>query len=321
MERKILVLVLAMVLVGSVLIRPSLGVESIEITCPFGPGTTSDIMCRLVAQTAPKYLGQPMVVINKPGSAGTIAAADVINSKPGTKLFPHTQFFHAIVMKTQKVPFSASDLVPLRALMEYRLGIMVKGDSPWKTLNDLIEYGKKNPGKLRWSHGGRGLSNHMAALSMFRKAGVEAIDIPYPGSGPEEHSALLGGHVEASSLSYGPASGLIRSGRIRVLVFFNDRRYSDLPDIPCATELGFPEIADFVVYVALFAHKQTPENTKHVLMEAFRKTCEDPEFRKGMEKAELDRKCGGPEFIEERTKKAEELGVPIIKELGLYVGK
>lgn len=325
MRGKQLLLILAVLPVLSVLAVSAQGkdypVKPIEIVCPYTPGSSMDILSRLIAETAPKYLGQPVVVVNKPGAGGSIAAADVIISKPdGYKLITLTNFFFATTVKTQKVPFEPNHLVPVANFFEYKQGMIVRGDSPWKTLNELLEYGRKNPGKLKWAHTGRGITLHMCGLLIFRRAGVETIDVPYKGS-PENLSALLGGHVDASSIAFGPIRDHVKTGKVRFLAFYSDRRYSDQPNVPCTDELGFPEPAKLMTLVGLYIHKDTPEETRKTLLDALRKTYEDPEFKKGFEKVGEEPRFERPKFVQEAIKKAEEVGVPIIKELGLYVEK
>jgi tripartite-type tricarboxylate transporter receptor subunit TctC len=324
MLKKLLILTLVMMLDGSILIQTVKGKEfptkPIEIICPYTAGGSMDIMSRLVADIAQKFLRQPVVVVNKPGAAGSIAAADVISSKPdGYKLITMTSFFLAATVKTQKVPFDPDDLVPIANIVEYKFGMIVKGDSPWKTLRDLLDYAQKNPGKLKWGHPGRGISIHMSGLLIFRKAGVETVDIPYKGA-PEVLAALLGGHLDAATSVYGVVKDHVKTGKVRYLTVFSDRRYSDPSDVPCAVELGFPEAA-IPSFVGLYAHKSTPEDIKKTLTDALKKTYEDPEFKKGIEKLGEEPRFGGPEFMKEAIKKGGEVGVPILKELGLYVGK
>jgi tripartite-type tricarboxylate transporter receptor subunit TctC len=323
---KVLIFVLVTVSVGSVFSQPALGrdfpTKPIELVCPYAPGSSMDIVSRIVADLAPKYIGQPIVVVNKPGAGGSIAAADVISSKPdGHKLVMLTNFFFATTVKTQKIPFDPNDLTPIVNLYEYKLGMIVKGDSPWKTLSDFLDSAKKNPGKIRCAHGGRGITLHMNALLIFKKAGVDIIEVFYKGASPEQLSALLGGHVDAASMAYGAVKDHVRAGNIRYLVFFSDRRFSDLPAVPSAVELGFPEAAKLATFNGLYAHKNTPEDAKKALLDVFKKIYEDPEFKKGIERMGDEPRFGGPEFIKEAIKKGEEAGVPIIKELGLYIEK
>ena len=291
----------------------------IEILCPYSAGSSVDIMIRLVADIAQKYLGQPMVVINKPGASGTIAAAEIISSKAdGYKLVELTNLFFATTTKTQKVPFNINDLEPLVYFIELKHGFSIKGDSLWKNLHDLMEYARKNPGKLKWAHVGRGGPQHLYGTLMFRKAGVETIDVPYKGS-PEQIAAVLGGHVDASVSTYGPVRDLLKTGRLRYLAVFSNKRYSDPPDIPCVTELGFQEAGELPTLFGLCIHKNTSEEIKRTLIETFRKTYETPEFKKGIEKLGEEPRFGGPELMKEAIKKSEKVGVPILKELGLYV--
>jgi tripartite-type tricarboxylate transporter receptor subunit TctC len=324
MLKKQFILIVVMMLGGAILVQTATGKEfptkPIEIICPYTAGSSIDLMSRLVADIAPKFLGQPMVVINKPGGAGSVTAADVISSKPdGYKLATMASFYFGATAKTQKLPFNPDDLAPIANFMEFRFGMMVKGDSPWKTLGDLLDYARKNPGKLKWGHPGRAVSIYMSALLIFRKAGVETLDVPYQGS-PQVLASLLGGHIDASTGVYGTVKDHVKAGKIRYLTVYSNQRYSDLPNVPSAVELGFPEAA-IPSFIGLYAHKDTPEAIKQTLMDAFKKTYEDPEFKKGLEKLGEEPRYGGPELMRDAIRKSAEVGVPILKEFGLYVGK
>lgn len=316
MQKKILVFVLTMLSVGSILIHPAQGAETVEIVTAFPPGGPTDLMARLVADIGKKYLGQPIIVTSKTGSSGSIAAVDVANSKPGRKLFCTSQFYFATTVRTQKLPFSPDAFVPLHSFMRYKSGIFVRADSPWKTIGELLDYGKKNPGKLSYVHSGRASATHLAMLLIFKKAGVLPNDIPYKGS-PDAVLGLLGGHVDVGVFVYAAAKDHITVGKLRGLAFLNDQRFSDVPDIPSIAELGFPEAGIFSAVVGLYALKDTPEKDKKALIDAFQKTCADPEFKKGIEKIGDEHRCWGPETMKEAIKKAEEISMPIIKEFGL----
>jgi tripartite-type tricarboxylate transporter receptor subunit TctC len=291
----------------------------IEVLIPVTAGSTMDLLARLIANTAPKYLGQPLVVVNKPGAGGSVAAANLINSEPdGYKLMVTTNFFFASTTKTQKVPFNPYLLVPIANFIEYRNGFVVKGDSPWKAFSDVVDFARKNPGRLRWAHTGRGISQHLYGLMIFRKANVETIDIPYKGT-PEALSALLGGHVEGSVMVYGPVADHVKSGAVRYLLTVGESRYSNLPNVPCAVELGYPEVAKLPTYVGLYIHKDTPEPIKKTFTDAMRKTYEDREFQRGLEALGEQPRFGEPDFLTKAIKSSEGAALPILKELGLYV--
>ena len=99
-----------------------------------------------------------------------------------------------------------------------------------------------------------------------------------------------------------------------------DKRYKDYPNVPTAAELGYPD-AVLPTYVGLYIHKNTQENIKKTLLDVCKKIYDDPEFKKGIEGLGEEPKWGGPEFIKEGIKKQEEIGIPILKELGMVVGK
>jgi tripartite-type tricarboxylate transporter receptor subunit TctC len=120
---------------------------------------------------------------------------------------------------------------------------------------------------------------------------------------------------------YGAVKDQVKAGNVRYLTFFSDHRYRDPSDVPSAAELGFPEAAKLVTYIGLYAHKNTPENIKKMLVEAFKKTYDDPEFKKRIENMGDEPRFERAEFMKESIKKAEEIGVPLIKELGLYKEK
>jgi tripartite-type tricarboxylate transporter receptor subunit TctC len=318
-----LALTLGAVLFLSVLIQPVLGAEyptrTIEIFCGFTPGGSIDLAARVVGEVAKKYIGQPMVIVNKPGAGGSLAALEVVNAKPdGYKLFTNSTLYFAVTSKTQKTMFDPSVLVPLAGYMEYTDGIVVRGDSPWKTLPELIDYGKKNPRKIRWGHVGRGTKPYLCGILIFRKGGVEAIDIPYKGSA-DTITAILGGHVDVAFAPFLPSLEHFKTGKLRPLMNFSDNRYTTLPQIPSAVELGYQELGKMIPIASVFAHKDTPEEIKKILIDCFKKVGQDPEYRKGLEQIGEQCRPEGPEFVKEIIKSAEQVSVPLLKEFGLYV--
>ncbi len=323
MKNKIIILI-ATLIVGVPLVTPSVYCQDfptkpVEILCILPPGSGMDLFAREVAQIAPKHLKQPVVVINKPGAGGAVAATELINSKPdGYRLVTLTNISFISVFKTQKIMFNPSQLAPIWNFEAVKQGLFVRGDSPWKTLNDLLADAKKNPGKLTWGHHLRGSSIHLGALLLFRKAGVDLVEIPHKGSA-ESMAALLGGHIDVLTTTFSTVTPHVNSGAFRCLVVYEDRRYKDRPEIPCAAELGYPEVGKLATYIGLFAHSNIPDKARAVLTEAMKKTCEDPAFKAGVEKMGEAHVCGGPELLKDAITKGELVVTPALKELGLYV--
>jgi tripartite-type tricarboxylate transporter receptor subunit TctC len=293
--------------------------KPIEILSPFTPGGSSDYMARLIAEVGQKYLGQPMVVVNKPGAGGSLAVGEVLSSSPdGYKMVMISNFFLSTTVKTQKVPFDPNNVTPLACFFEYKNAFIVKGDSPWKSLKDMVEYGRKNPKKLKIGHNGRGTTQHLPLVLIFGKSGAEISDIPYKG-GPEKLAAVLGGHIDGASEAYTAIQDHVKAGRVRVLVFYSDRRYSVPSDVPCTLELGFAEASKLMTDVGMFVHKDTPEGIKKTLIDACKKIYDDPRFKKGLESFGEEPRYGDPEFMKQSIQSAKDIGVPLIKQLGLYV--
>lgn len=325
MRKKRIILTVLLFALGIFMGTPALAAgypeKPIEIFTPYAAGSSMDIMARLIAEIAPTYVNQPFVVSPKPGAGGALAAAQVISGKPdGYSLVVQGQMFFATTTKTQKIPFNPADLVPLANFMAFRLAMMVRADSPWKSLNDLLEYARKNPGQLRWAHSGRGIPPHMIGLNIFKKAGVKTVDVPYKGAN-ETLTALLGGHVDAISNPYGIAKDQIRAGKVRALAFYSDQRYADQPNVPSIAELGYKDEAKLMTFVGIYCHKNTPEPVKQYLIGVFKKIFDDPRFKKLPDIGGEDPRWGEPEFILQKIKDSEEIGVPILKELGLYITK
>jgi tripartite-type tricarboxylate transporter receptor subunit TctC len=318
-----LVLALVLLVVAGAFIHPALGKEypakPIELVVPYAAGGSFDLLARVVADLAPKYLNQAMVVVNKPGAAGALTAAEVISSSPdGYKIALLTTIFFSTATKTQKIPFNPNDLTPLANFSEQKVALVVKGDAPWKSVGDLVAFAKKN--RVRWSHPGRGTISHTNGLILFRKAGVETTDIPYKG-GPELLTSVLGGHVEASVITVGTMKDQVKAGIIRPLVFLSEQRYSDYPDVPCAAEAGFAEAGKVRVLLGFYVHKNTPDSIKKTLTDACKKIYADSQFKRQVQELGDEPRFASAELMKETIRKEEEINVPLLKELGLYVGK
>ena len=324
MGKKIIVLLVAFFSIESLLIQAARGkdypVRPIEIVTFQAAGSGFDIISRIIAEHFSKHLGQSVIVVNKPGGAGSYAAADVVNSKPdGYKLLICGVNYFAFTTKTQKVPFDPWKLVPIATFSEFSEIVYVKSDSPWNSLNDLIKYGKENQGKLRWAHPGRGLAPvHVSPYLLFRKTGIKTIDLPFKGSA-EMLAACLGGHVDAVSGPYTPVKGNVMAKQIRALVIWSDENPGDPPNVPCQVELGFPKEWSLKSSLALWVHKEAPENTKNILLDTARKVSGEQGFKDAIQRVGARPKFGGPEYVNQKIKDGEEIGVPILKELGLYV--
>ena len=293
--------------------------RQIEIVTRNTPGGSSDVLARMIAEHGTRILGQPMVVVNKPGAAGALSAADVIASKPdGYKILQNAHDFFAITVHTQKVPFNPKDLVPLCMFMGVKTGLLVRADSPIKSFDDFIKSIRNDPQALRLADTGKGTPPSLSlAVILKQVTGSLQKVIPFKGT-TEMIAALLGGHVDVATAAYGPTMEHIRAGKLRLLAVYDEKRYKESPNVPNIVELGYPK-AWFPGLFGLFIHKDTPEPIKKTLLEACRKMYNEPEFQKGIERLNADPMWLEPEIVTEKIRTLEVASIPLLKEIGMYV--
>jgi tripartite-type tricarboxylate transporter receptor subunit TctC len=167
----------------------------------------------------------------------------------------------------------------------------VLADAPWKTLKEFIDYARKNPGTITVGNSGAGGGVHLIAVAFERAVGVRFNHIPFAGGGPSV-TALLGGHINAVSVSPPEGIGHVKAGKLRIIALFSDKRMADFPDVPTVREQGI----DFAMsqWRGLAAPKGTPPEIIKVLHDAFRKGMEDPAFVKSAESMSVALSYLGP---------------------------
>ncbi len=216
----------------------------------FSPGGSMDVSARALAKSAEAILGQPVIIENKPGGTGVVALASLLAAKPdGYTLCATPSSVLIRVSQQQQVPFKPfTSFRPLIGFTEPLLGIVVKNDSPWKTLGDLTAAAAKAPGKIKYATTGVGSTTHAAVEVVAEKDKLQMIHIPYKGS-MEALTQLLGGHVEFAALTSELAPA-VTSGQARALAMISETRSPKLPDVPTLKELGY-DFANDAVFAVL----------------------------------------------------------------------
>jgi tripartite-type tricarboxylate transporter receptor subunit TctC len=212
----------------------------VRIVVGFAAGGVSDVMARVLAPDLQKALGQPVVVENRPGAAGIIAAAYVAKSPPdGYTLYmaPNTHLInHAI---NPSIPFHAvKDFTPITLLTTTPNLLVVKADSPWKTVADFVETAKAKPGEIAYATSGVGTTVHLAGELFAYLAGIKLNHIPYKGAN-QSVEAVVAGQVPSSVSAVSSSLGFIKSGRVKVLAVMADQRSALLPGVPTFAETGY----------------------------------------------------------------------------------
>ena len=246
--------------------------KPVQVIIPFAPGDT-DNMLRPFIDKMGEFLGQSVIMTYKPGAGGGIGAGLVATSQPDGYTLVGTSQGSIVVVPTfnKEVKYSTESFAPVASISEGGFILVVKANSQWKTMQELIEYSKKNPKKINYTTSGAMGVTHLIAEIFANEAGVEWTHIPEKGSGPAV-TALLGGHVELSSAAIGPAMAHVRAGTLRALAVFSDKRLKAFPDVPTLKELGY-KVEARALY-GILAPKDTPKAVVDAIFLAAKKAGE-----------------------------------------------
>ena len=230
--------------------------KPIEVIVPYAPGGGADLAARIFVSKLPEFIGQPVVVVNKPGGGSVLGALYVAKAKPDgyTLLAPSQSSVILSPITKGDIGYKPDDFEPICNFDDTPDVLTVKSDAPWKTLNDFIAEAKRSPGKLTFSSSGTFTTTHIPVELLASKAGIKLTHIPSSGSGPAA-IALLGGHVQMCSSTLPSQLPHIRAGSIRPLAVTTLRRIKELPDTPTLIELGYN--IKMIVWHGLFAPKGT----------------------------------------------------------------
>ena len=242
------------------------------------PGAGTDVCSRMAAQGAAKILGQEIVPVNKPGGGGAVAAGILANSKgDGYTLLAHNSPALTSIPYMESVPYDPmKDIVPVIQFGVLSPAIMVLLDSPHKSFKDLIDFARKNPGKLSFGMPGIGCYVHLAMEHVMMEDKVNIAIIPYTGGVPAM-TALLGGHISIGGGGTSMWAVQYKAGKLRVLATTTEKRQKLIPEAPTLSELGYSYSGFEEIYV-ISAPKGTPPAIVKKLEEAFRKGMETTGF-------------------------------------------
>lgn len=251
----------------------------LRIVVPFTPGGGTDLVARTVAEGMAKELGQPVIVDNKPGG-GTVIGSDLVAKAPGdgyTLLI--TTSAHAINTSLVKnLPYSTEKSFTNVSLLARGPNMLVTSpNKPYKSVKDVIEAARANPGKLTYGSSGNGTAVHLAGELFKMLAKVDITHVPYRGAGPA-YTDLMGGQIDLVFATAAGAGKFVESGKMRALGVTSKARSASWPQVPTIAEAGVPGYEADVWY-ALFASGGTPPDVVARLNAAARKAIESPIFQ------------------------------------------
>ncbi len=291
--------------------------KPIYIIVGAGPGGGSDIPARALAASAPEFLNnQPVIVVNKPGSNGMVAAKYVANQAPDayTLLMGWGGPEYTFGRHVQKLPIDLfKDFKPVTGVISYSSCIAVPGSSPFKTLNDLVKYARQNPGKLTWTHTGKAGTHWINGADFFKLANIKLTEIPNTTGGADARNMVAGGHVDVGFFATFLAKPVLGE-KLRILAVAFPQRDGIVPDVPTFQEEGY-DIANAYDIKLLAAPAGTPDWKIHRINEGFQKAMKLASFKTIVENANFTTLGLGPAESLELVKEKDDQFGKLAKEL------
>ena len=258
----------------------------VSMIVPFPPGGVADLTARAVAPTMEKALRQPIIPLNRTGAGGEVGYEAVAKARPDGYTILMALSSVTIAPESHRLfdrqpKYEMSQLAPIALLSADPTILVVRAESPYRSVKDFVDAATASPGKINYSSSGVYGTLHVAMEMFAHAAGIRLFHVPYQGAGPAI-TALLGGQVEA--LASGPSAVIahIKGGKLRALAGWGDKRLAALPDLPTFKELGLD--VEFYIWAGMFAPAGTPEPVMKTLRAAARQAANDPEFKVTMEK-------------------------------------
>jgi tripartite-type tricarboxylate transporter receptor subunit TctC len=251
--------------------------QAIRMVVPYPPGGPTDITARVVAAEMSKTIGQSVVIDNRPGASGMIGSEMVTKAAPDGYTLLANASIHVINPSVYPdMRFDAiKDFTPITQLAQVPLVLVVPANSPIKSVKDLVEYAKANPGKVNFGSAGSASAQHLAGESFKIAAGIQMQHIPYKGSAPAL-TDLAGGQLQLMFDSMPSATPMINSGKLRAIAVTTTVRAKARPDLPTIAESGFPGF-DISTWYAYWAPKGTPADIIEKLAASAAQALKNPE--------------------------------------------
>lgn len=291
--------------------------KPIRFIVPFTAGSATDIVARSVGEAMSKSMGQNILIENKPGAGGTIAAAQVAKSEPdGYTVLVHSSA-HALNPALYPNPGydTLKDLTGVTALAAIPNVLVVNPTKGWKTQADLIAAAKAQPGKLNFASAGVGSGTHLNAEIFRLQAGIDALHVPYKGT-PDAMTNVIGGSNDWFFAPLAAALPLVREGRLQALSVSTKNRASTLPEVPTSIEAGLAN-SDYTLWVGMIVPAATSAAVVRRLNEEAIKALASVDLRERMARLGADPMPMTPEAFNSYIRSEMEVAARIVKAANL----
>lgn len=274
--------------------------KTVRIVVNFGPGGSADNSMRPYVEGLQKAFGQQFVLEHRGGASGALGAEVVVKSAPDGYTFLITPALSMVILPhLRKVPYDPlTDLVPVTQLTDGTLLLAVHPSIPAKSVKELVEWGKKNPGKLSWGTAGVGSYGHIFCETFKMATGLEILHVPYRGGGESLADFLAGVvhlHADPNTLPH------VTAGKVNLLAILDRERLPEFPDVPVVKEI-YPEL-DYLAWFGIYAPKGTPQAIVNKFAAEMNRLARQPEIKTILRKAALSPNPGTPAELAELTRK------------------
>ncbi len=256
------------------------GKKPIEFVVLFPAGSSADVTARVLAEGMGKRLGTQIVVVNRPGGGGAVGYQYAVSQAPDGHHLVWNSNSISTNYHTGTLAFDYKSFMPVARVQIETPFLFVRSDAAWKSVRDILQYAKANPGKLTVGNSGFGSHTHLSAVWLFRAAGAQATDVPF--NAAQVVPSLLGGHVDAVVQLPGALAGHLNAGTVRALVALSVSRDPSFPDVPTAKEAGWSAVAE--LWRGVVVPRATPRHIVAKLEDVIRATVLDPDFARAAEK-------------------------------------
>lgn len=288
--KQFLAVFLSIFLCGSAIAQsdPKWPTKPVKIVIPFSAGALTDVVARMYGVELSKRLGTPVVIENKPGAGGVIAAQGLVNGAADGHTFMLVSSGHAVNPSLKSsLPFDTlRDLSGLVLVASSPTLVIVTGNSPLKTLPDMIAAAKARPGLMNYGSAGIGSGTHLAGEYLLMESGIKMSHVPYKGV-QEAVSEVFAGRIDTAFPPIALAMPFIKDGRIRALATTGNKRSELMPNVPTVAELGFKDF-DYRLWYAFIAKAGTPPSIMSRMAREIKAVTDMPEIQQRMKSQGLD---------------------------------
>ncbi len=282
---------------------------------PFPAGGTTDVQMRALAEAASRHFGQQVITENRPGAGSTLGVQAIARARPDGYTVAQMTLPAIRLPLMQRMAYDPKrDTTPIIHLTGYTFTVMVRGDAPWRTWQELVADARTNRGRHRWGNTGANGTPHLTMVELAERERLEVEHIPFRGEA-DALQAVLGGHIEASTAGTGYAQ-LAQEGRIRFLNVWTRERLPRFPEIPTLLELGYQGMVVTSPYGLVGPPGLDPAPVA-ALHEGFRRALHDPQHLATLERLDMPVEYLDPagyarfldETIEMESRRIERLGL------------